>query len=327
MSPAGRIDVHHHFIPPFYAEAVNASGGDPSGWPLPPWTLPATLSIMNRTHTSTTILSVTAPGVELPGISSEDQVKLARQLNEHASDLRNSNPTTIGFFATVPSLLDTPAALSEITYALDVLHADGVTLFTHYGDANYYLGHPSFRPIWEALNARKAVVFIHPTHPVDTNLVDISLPQPVADYTHETTRTALDLIMSGYKREFPDVKIILSHAGGTLPMLLTRAALLIEGLPERFNPLQKSATEIMEDGKSFYFDLALSTSGNVLDSLLRHFPKEHVLFGSDFPHAGGPAVLAFSKMLDEYEMDKDVRKMVEFGNGMKLFQRLSGNSA
>jgi len=103
---------------------------------------------------------------------------------------------------------------------LDVLEADGVTFFIRYGDGNFYFGHEEFKPIWEEVNRRKAVVFIHPTHPVDTNLVHQTLPQPVLDYPHETTRTGMDMIMSGTKRAYPDCKVILSHGGETMPFLL-----------------------------------------------------------------------------------------------------------
>src|SRR4051812_16762851 len=102
------------------------------------------------------------------------------------------NPS--GFFAALPSLLDTEAALKEIEYALDTLKADGITLFTRYGDGAKYLGHPDFRRIWEALNARKAVVFIHPTHTTDTRLAHLALPQPILDYPNETAKTAMDLV-------------------------------------------------------------------------------------------------------------------------------------
>lgn len=212
------------------------------------------------------------------------QLKLTRDVNEYSAAVRDANPSTFGFFAALPSLLNIKAALAEIAYTLDVLKADGVTFFTRYGDGNYYLGHDEFKPIWEEVNKRKAVVFIHPTHPVDTNLVHRTLPQPVLDYPHETTRTAMDMIMSGTKRTYPDCKVILSHGGGTIPFLLTRAAQLVSRLPPQFNS-SKSAEEIAEDAKSFYLDLALATSPEILSTLVNNFPHNKILFGSDMPYA------------------------------------------
>lgn len=304
-------------IPPAVAE----SGGDPSGWATPSWTPQSAEAIIQKIGVSTAILSLTAPGVEV--LSGDAQLKLARNVNEYSAALRDSNPSSFGFFAALPSLLNTKAALAEIAYALDVLKADGLTFFTRYGDGNCYLGHSQFKAIWEEVNRRKAVIFVHPTHPIDTNLVHETLPQPVLDYPHETTRAAMDMIMSGTKRAYPDCKVILSHAGGTMPYLLTRAAQLIPGLPPKFN-VQLSMEEIQVDAKSFYVDLALSTSANILDTLLKHFPTDRILFGSDTPYAHDGAVIAFSRMLDEYPLSEEVRRKFAFENAQKLFPRLKG---
>lgn len=36
-----KIDAHHHFIPPFYKEALEKLSEAPSGWKIPDWTLQA----------------------------------------------------------------------------------------------------------------------------------------------------------------------------------------------------------------------------------------------------------------------------------------------
>lgn len=103
---------------------------------------------------------------------------------------------------------DLDRAISELSYALDVLHADGVTLFTRYGNENYYLGHPNFIPLWTELNKRQAAVFVHPTTGIDIGLINPLLPAPMIEYPHETTRCAVDLVVSKRVRENPDWKIV-----------------------------------------------------------------------------------------------------------------------
>jgi hypothetical protein len=93
--------------------------------------------------------------------------ELARQFNEAAVSLSDQHPTSYGFFAFLPYLLDTKETLEEIAYALDTLKVDGIILITRYGDDNHYLTHTDFRPIWQELNRRKAVIFIHSTLPID----------------------------------------------------------------------------------------------------------------------------------------------------------------
>jgi 6-methylsalicylate decarboxylase len=300
--------------------ALERAGGDPSGWFVPAWTLEADKEISAACGTSTTILSMTAPG---PCIEKETAaaVKLAREANEFAAAIRDAHPKTYGFFASLPSLLDTKEALEEIAYSLDVLKADGVIIFTRYGEDNHYLGHPDFLPIWEELNRREAVVFVHPTHAVDTNLVNSHMPQPMFDYPHETGRTGMDLIISGNLRRFPNVKIILSHAGGTLPYLINRPAGMLPFTP---NDIGLSTQEIVAEAGKFYYDTALSTGHETLDLLYKVAGADHVLFGCDFPNAPTPSIHFFRDMFDTYKVEGS-RDHVEVTreNALRILPRLT----
>ena len=273
---------------------------------------------MTELGISTSILSLTAPGCTL--LSGPGAVKLARAVNESAASIRDSDPSSFGFFAALPPILeDIPVALAEIAYALDVLKADGVTLYTRYGHGHTYLGHDDLRPIWEELNKRSAVVFIHPTHLVDTNLVNPHLPQPMIDYPHETTRTAVDLIMSKTVHEHPNCKIILSHAGGTLPYLATRAAVM---LPD-YGLSDQSSEDFLRDAESLYYDLALSGNNYTLGLLTKFAQAEHILFGSDFPYAPTPTIRTHTSNLDGYNLSgEEERWKINRGNALKLFPRL-----
>ncbi|EKG10428.1 Amidohydrolase 2 [Macrophomina phaseolina MS6] len=292
------IDVHHHFIPECYEKALRDTGGDPSGWKLPGWSVVASKTLMQAHGIRTSILSLTAPGCTI--LQGAPAAALARAVNESAAAICASDPASFGFFAALPPVPDDPAAaVAEIEHALDVLGADGVTLYTRYGPGARYLGHESMRPVWAALNARKALVFVHPTHLADTRLVNAHLPQPIIDYPHETTRAAVDMIVAGVVRDFPDCKIILPHAGGSLPYLATRAAHLLAdaGLT------QMSAADFLDDAKRFYFDTALAGNDVTLPALLDFAAPGHVLFGSDFPYAPTPTInthtVAGAKVLAE----------------------------
>jgi predicted TIM-barrel fold metal-dependent hydrolase len=176
-------------------------------------------------------------------------------------------------------VLDIEGSLAEIKYALDILKADGVTLFTRYSKTNHYLGHQDFDPIWEELNRRSAVVFIHPAHPVDTNRVNPKILQPIIHYPHETTRTVLDLLSTRSRSRYPNCKVILSHAGGTLPWIFPRVTLWRRGLSAQQTPDGITYDNMMSDFRSFYFDLALSTSHESLDLLLKTVEHYHILYG------------------------------------------------
>ncbi|KAH7381779.1 amidohydrolase family protein [Cadophora sp. MPI-SDFR-AT-0126] len=290
-----RLDVHHHFYPEVFTRALERAGGDPSGWSIPPWTLEADQQLARDIGVKTAILSVTTPG---PCIEKDPKAaaKLARAVNEAGAAIRDQ----------YPSLLHQEEALEELAYAFDHLNADGAILFTRYGEDNHYFGHPEFRTIWAELNKRRAVVFVHPTHAVDIHLVNSHLPQPMFDYPHETGRTAIDMILSNTMHLVKDCKIILSHAGSTLPYLIDRVAGMI---PHTQFTTNKSTTGITEDAKQLYFETALSSSQLVLDHLLGFAKDGHVLFGSDFPNAPTDGIEYFTRNLDDHvsETGKQVR--------------------
>lgn len=111
-----------------------------------------------------------------------------------------------------------------------------------------------------------------------------TLPAPIIDFPLATTRSAVDLVMSGTMKRNQHVDVILSHAGGTLPFLATRAigSLLI---PDVAAKVAVSIVQARRDFARFYLDIALSTSPAQLDGVLRFTDPSKVLFGSDLPYA------------------------------------------
>lgn len=311
-----RIDVHHHIYPPQMYEALEAGGGDPSGWKTPEWTRQKDDGFSSKTDIGTAIFSVTSPGATVLE-DGKRAAAAARQFNEYCAKLRDSNPSKYGFFLNLGNLVDVEPCLEEIRYSFDTLQADGVVLFTRYG--RHYLGAECFKPIWAELNRRKAVVFIHPTHPYDDTKVNKHSPSPIFDFPHETTRTAADLIMANNLREFPDCNIILSHGGGTLPYLIHRIAIVAD---TPFKIPGKTVEDIIEDGKRFYFDLALSGSDIMLSALLEFAKPGHLLFGSDFPNAPDPTIERGVSIIDGYEMSPETRKSIHNEAALVLFPRL-----
>lgn len=286
---------------------------------IPKWDISTDKTFSESIGVRTSIFSVSVPGVT--HITDPDESAIvARSLNEYSAALRDKDPLSYGFFATVPSLEHTDLVIREIRYAFDTLHADGVTLFTRYGAGDGYLGHDEYVPVWKELDARKAVVFVHPINNKNGILFNEKLPMPLFDWPHETGRTAMDLILHKRLQQFPDVKIILSHAGGTLPTLVVRSTLVAQ--PEFGSTM--SADDILEQAKSFYFDTALSGSQQVLPLILGFAKKGHVLFGSDYPHATDFGSRLHAKFIDEYGIDEETRKEIYHGAAEQLFPRLKG---
>ncbi|KAK3317321.1 hypothetical protein B0T19DRAFT_405025 [Cercophora scortea] len=320
-----KIDVHHHMVPDFYAQAIEEAGGDPSGWHIPKWSASSSRLMMKHLGIQSSILSVSAPGPMIT-TNSTSQIALARRLNTYAAALRDDDHAAFGFFASLPDiLLHQTAALSEITYAFDNLSADGVTLFTRYGPNATYLGNPSLEPVWAELDRRAATVFVHPTHPVDVEQVNPYLPLPLVDYPHETTRAAVDMITRGTLKRYPNVKVILSHAGGTLPYVMDRFLTLSRRRPGVVQSLMGGGAATYEEAREafgrFYYDVALSTAPGVLRLLVESVGAGQVVYGSDFPYAQPSAYPAFLEELEKFDFAPSTRDQVNFANAQKLFGR------
>ncbi|MGU7771894.1 amidohydrolase family protein [Burkholderia sp. MR1-5-21] len=312
MTTRRRIDVHQHVVPPFWADALPSHGGDPSGWGMPVWRPDNARDFMDSLQIQTGVLSLTAPGVQ--GWSGQAKRDMARKVNEYAAGLVEKWPTRFGHFATLP-LPDVDGALAEIGHAFDVLNADGVVLLSNYG--GIYLGDPAFEPVWAELDRRHAVVFIHPAKPAIDGLP--GMPGPLLDYPFDTTRAALQIVLNGVITRHPNVRIILSHAGGFLPYAAYRFAEIAPGVRDDA-PSRDGLLELM---RTFYFDTALS-SPSALPSLTAFAKPGHVLYGSDFPYAPAAVSTSFTAAQDAYDaLGADQHASINHGNALALFPRLS----
>ena len=314
MSTPARIDVHQHIVPPVWAQALASRGMDSGGWPIPAWRAADAIAMMDEQGIGVGILSVTAPGVRLDDDAAAART-LARAVNEYGAEMAKDHPDRIGSFASVP-LPDVDGALAETAYALDTLGADGVVLLSN--TRGRYLGDPEFEPLWDELDRREAVVFVHPEQPPMPRLP--GTPAPLADYIFDTTRTALNLVLNGVMSRHPKVKVILSHGGGFLPFAAYRFSGVISTTLDTGRP----AEDILRDLKRFYFDTALSASPSALPSLLAFAEPGHVLYGSDWPFAPQHTGSYYNRFLESYpDFAPGQAEAIDRGSAEVLFPRLA----
>lgn len=306
-----RIDTHHHCLPPDYRKALRKAGiDDAGGRALPDWSPETSLETMSALDVSTAILSVSTPGTTfLTNVA--DAAALARDVNDYTAALVGEQPDRFGFFATVP-MPDIDEAVTETVRALDVLKADGIVLLAN--NDGIYLGQDGQDELFAALDARSAVVFIHPAELPGPEVSGV-LPF-AADFLLDTTRAAYLLVRNGIRRKYPNIKFILSHAGGFVPYASHRMAVAITG------DTGASPADNLDDFSSFYFDTALSSSPAALPTLLAFAKPGHVTFGSDWPFAPLPASKLFAADLENFALDSVTRTGIEHRNALSLFPRL-----
>ena len=311
--PRNRIDVHTHLVPPFWAKALKAHGGDPSGWAAPDWSPEAVLAFMDALEIETSILSLTAPGIE--GWQGVDRQDIARQINDYGAALMRGDPMRFGYLATLP-MPDVEASLAEMRRAFDELGADGVCLHSNFDGR--YLGETGFDLVWQELDRRAATVLIHPTTPEGVKVL-AGQPSPMEDYPADTTKCAFDLVCAGHMHRYPSVRIVLAHGGGFLPYVATRLTELRASLDR-----SRSAEQLLADMRKFYFDTALVAPSG-LPSLLAFSDPDRIVFGTDFPYASRQVSTTFTANLDEYEGLSDHDHAIIDRGAAALFPRLSAS--
>lgn len=314
----GRIDVHAHFLPEVYADALSKAGLRTldGGFPVPAWSVEAALDMMDRQGIETAMISLSSPSTHF--LTPSLRPGLVREINTAGAGLMAAHPGRFGFFASLP-MPDVEASLAEMRHAFDQLGVDGVILETNIDGA--YLGSPDFAPIFAELNRRKATLFVHPTSPACFDAVALGRPAPLLEFPLDTTRTLVDLLYSRTLQTRPDIKVIVPHGGAALPALVARIA-AFANLPI-IDPRPASEAEVFETLARLYYDVALSAHPVPLAGLLRLAPISQVLFGSDWPFTPEVGVARNIRQLGESGLsDADLRAIAR-ENAERVFPRLA----
>ncbi|KAH9951618.1 hypothetical protein B0H21DRAFT_183344 [Amylocystis lapponica] len=315
-----RIDVHHHWFP---ASLKKADQSVSVGWRTPPENLPWTpwvsLRAMDALGIDLAVLSLPA-GVPGGAVGMQNR-RAAREFNVHASRICLEHPGRFGFFACLPIPSDSQAALEELAFALDTLGAEGIALASSYGEGSSatYIGHDEYDPVWEELDKRGAVVFLHGAQtPSSTPYPHPFLGIPITEVPNETFKAAAHLVVTGKRRRFPNVKIVLAHLGGCTAALAPRVAVLSQHMGCTLTP-----EEILEDFASFYYETALSAHETTLAAAETFVKPGRLLLGTDFPAVSKDMADWYTKKVDEFYVDEpDKLAHVTYKNAMKLLPNL-----
>jgi predicted TIM-barrel fold metal-dependent hydrolase len=310
-----RIDVHHHILPPPYMlrardRILEVSDRDHSA--LLNWTPARAVEEMDRNGIATAITSLSLPGVWFGG--AEAARSLARACNEYAAQMMKDYPGRFGMFAAVP-LPDTEGSLREIAYALDILKADGIGLVSNYDDK--WPGDPAFTPVFEELNRRKAVVFIHPAAPSCCSHLMPGIAASTVEFLFDTSRAIISLLVNGTFSKFSDIRFIFCHAGGTMPMVAARTKAFIE---RHKDMAERIPNGVPSELKKLYYDVANSINPSSMAALMNLVPTSQLLFGSDFPYV--PCAVT-SNGVDHFGLSLSDLQAVNRGNATRLFPRLN----
>ncbi len=330
MKTANKIDVHHHIFPKEYVDALKNAGVENSfGVDFPEWTVETSLKHMKKNGIQIAMLSISAPGVYVNGVNLPDGFPemTARMNNELIAKLKEQYPERFGGFATVP-LLNMQASLEELNHAFDNLHLDGVCLLSNY--LGKYLGDTEFDPFFEALNKRKAVVYLHPADPGPQFDAGLDMPYAHIDAPFETTRAVANLMHQGVLDKYPDIRYILSHGGGTIPYIAWRLASIEYAQNGKRIPVMRTLYDFLVNGeptkglrqlKKMYYDTAIVSGEYQVKTLQSFAGPDHIVFGTDLCIAKLAPIYVKNLAKDGDFTEEEYDKM-SYGNCLELFPSL-----
>ena len=308
--PAVSIDVHHHFNPGLKDNEGN------------PWSVRMALDELDRNGIATAIASL-GPVNDAGSPARPGRV---RDANEWGTTVRLDHPGRFGLFASLP-LPDVDRSLAEIAHAYDVLEVDGIGMSTSEGDL--WLGDERNAPIFAELDARRAVVFVHPAPTSRCGALSRDyggglVSSPWVEFPTNTARAILSLVANGVTRTYPNIRFIFCHGGGVMPAVLGRIA----GFTGWRTVGPQGLASLFPDGvyaefAKVYLDCAQAYAPEFMGLLRTIMPETHLLFGSDFSYFPiGHSVAEFAAL----DLDAPLARAIGGGNASALFPRFAASA-
>jgi len=264
---------------------------------------------MDRNNVTTAILSGTTFPEPLND-RTEAARALARRANEFAAGIASDHPGRFGFFAAIP-LADTDGTLREIEHAFDTLGADGVTMNS--SAARMWPGDPSQMPVFEELNRRKTAVFLHPRGEPFCCVNPPGVRAAVAEFDNDVNRAVLSLLWNGVLTNYPDINFIVSHSGGTVPVLAGR---IQDRVPKDRADLYPFGA--LDKLRRLYLEIGHASFPWVMAAALEFAGPSQLLFGTDFPVEPYEST---TRYIPSLQLSPEVLHALDRGNAERIFPR------
>ena len=231
---------------------------------------------MDQAGIDVSVVSLTCPNVYWGGEAISLQA--AVEANDNVADAQREYPDRIRWFASLP--WEYPQRAVEELDRACAKGAVGVMVLANV--AGKSLTDPMFAPIWKAIDDKALPVLVHPTDPPGVDAMDMTkfdLSWSVG-FMFDTTLAITRMIFEGFFDQYPNMKIIASHGGGTLPYLVGRFEKGDEvELPQR-RQMKRKPTDYL---RHIYYD-NITYNLNTMKYLVSVVGEEHVMLGTDWPH-------------------------------------------
>lgn len=178
----------------------------------------------------------------------------------------------------------------------------GVQLFTR--ALGKSIADKEFEPIFAEMSKLDLPIFLHPVF--DERKPDNNI---TFSWEYELTQAMYQIVKAGYFEKYPNLKIIVHHAGAVVPFFAGRIKYTM------------SAQEA-SDFQKFYVDTAILGNPKALELAVDYFGPSHVLFGTDAPFAVMPsgATNEVIQAIDDMQVAPDIKEDIYSNNILKLMR-------
>lgn len=312
-----KIDVHCHTYPVEYVNEVERLSGNEAekvlfyaGIPIPIWdSAEKRLAKMDELGIDLEILSTTLPP---QSFGDKADLHLAQMTNDFNANLCNKYPSRFKAFANVP--LSNPSnAIKELNRAINDLGFIGIATGTFI--SRIPLTSPEYLPLLAEVNRMKLPIHLHPSLPAGIEVMRQYHLGGLLGFLFETTTAATKMVFDGVFEKFPDIELILSHFGATIPFVFQRVDDGFKGFPEIRENISKLPSEYF---KRFYYDTASSFTRSSFMCTYDFVGPEKIVFGTDDPYARNRLIEIKIRQLGELGLSDEVMGKIYGENTKKV---------
>jgi aminocarboxymuconate-semialdehyde decarboxylase len=322
------IDVHNHFYPPEYLDALKRGDSevkltiDSEGNPCIHYPgdynvavqghrdIEYRQGVLEKEGVDTQIITFTTPGthVETP----ERAIRFATLVNDAFAKIRKERAGRFHSLATLP-LNDVPGSVAELSRAMTKLGMPGAMVFSNVNGVA--LADPRYEPLWAEANKLGAIIHIHPTDPVGVEAMTDYWLMPLVGFLADTTLAAAKLVFAGVPERYPNIKWVLGHLGGAIPYLAERLDRGFEAFPDCRVDIKRKPTEYL---RQFYYD-TVNFDPKAVRLCVDFAGADHVMAASDYPHQIG-SIPKMKSSLAALDVSEAERKKIMGENARALYK-------
>ena len=198
----------------------------------------------------------------------DQSADICRQANEEMEEIVKKHSDKFEAGVGMLPMNNIPAARAILQEISDSKYLVGAQIFTrHLGKSIAAL---EYRPVLAAAAKLNVPLWLHPVF--DKRKPDNNL---IFSWEYELSQAMLQLVQSDIFEEYPNLKILVHHAGAMVPFFSGRINQILD-------------EQHADDFKNFYVDTAILGNPPTLQLTLDYFGINHVLYATDAPFGVAP---------------------------------------